>query len=102
MAQGVKMFKVGSMPPKGYVAWHEWADVQAKGGLKQSQCDKCLMWLFPQEIEAHECQSLPISEIRARPTPSAADNATLFPHEHVFIAADGRRRCVICKAPRYR
>jgi hypothetical protein len=96
------MFKVGSMPPKNYVAWHEWAEVQTKGGLEQSQCAKCFLWLFPQEVESHECPPpllsavevfaqlsaicgkyyadvddvvAYVSEIRARPTPRALDGA---------------------------
>lgn len=44
---------VGSMPPSGYIAWHEWAEVQTKGGLKQSQCGECGLWYFPQEAINH-------------------------------------------------
>lgn len=47
------MFEVGSMPPLGYLAWHEWADAQVKGGLKQSQCKECGLWYFPQESINH-------------------------------------------------
>lgn len=44
---------VGSMPPDGYIAWHEWAEAQGKGGLKQSQCGECDLWFFPQEAINH-------------------------------------------------
>ncbi len=46
-------YKVGSMPPRGYVAWHSWAEDQHKGGLRQKQCTRCGLWLFPQELAAH-------------------------------------------------
>lgn len=42
-------YRVGSQPPEGYVAWHEWAAAQAKGGLRQKQCPTCGLWRFPQE-----------------------------------------------------
>lgn len=43
-------FKTGDPPPADhdYVHWHEWADVQGSGGLKQAQCEHG-RWLFPQE-----------------------------------------------------
>jgi hypothetical protein len=41
---------VGSQPPQGYIAWHEWADAQHKGGLRQKQCGVCGLWRFPQEM----------------------------------------------------
>lgn len=44
---------VKSMPPDGYTAWHEWAEAQRKGGLKQSQCVECGLWFFPQESINH-------------------------------------------------
>lgn len=48
MADG--FFKAGDPPPPDhdYVGWHEWADVQSSGGLKQAQCEHG-RWLFPQE-----------------------------------------------------
>ncbi len=42
-------YKVGSPPPDGYVAWHEWATVQHGGGLRQHRCFRCKRWRFPQE-----------------------------------------------------
>ena len=46
-------YRVGSQPPSGYIAWHEWAAAQAKGGLKQKRCPVCLLWKFPQEKCEH-------------------------------------------------
>jgi uncharacterized OB-fold protein len=48
-------YKVGSLPPEGYIAWDEWAKAQEAGGLKQTQCPKCELWLFPQEMKVHHC-----------------------------------------------
>jgi len=46
-----KDYDVGSQPPEGYLAWHEWAEVQSKKGkLKQCECGKCGLWKFPQEL----------------------------------------------------
>lgn len=46
-------YAVGSQPPEGYLAWHEWAEIQAKKGkLKQCECGKCGMWRFPQELSS--------------------------------------------------
>ncbi len=43
------VFKVGDQPPRGYQAWHEWAEVQYQGGLRQKVCPRCCLWRFPQE-----------------------------------------------------
>ncbi len=43
-------YKPGSMPPAGYLEWHEWADTQHKAGLRQKQCGQCGKWRFPQEL----------------------------------------------------
>jgi hypothetical protein len=43
-------FKAGDLPPDGYLAWQEWADVQRKAGIKQVQCGKCWIWKTPQEL----------------------------------------------------
>lgn len=45
----------GSMPPPGYVAWHEWATAQGLHGLEQKQCERCKLYLFPQEVDEHTC-----------------------------------------------
>lgn len=45
---------VGSLPPSGYVEWHDWAAAQHRGGLRQTQ-QPCGHWLFPQEIGVHWC-----------------------------------------------
>ena len=42
-------FKAGDLPPEGYLAWHEWARVQLKAGIKQSLC-QCGKWHTPQEM----------------------------------------------------
>ena len=43
-------FKPGDLPPEGYLAWHEWAAVQHKAGLRQRECGKCGRWKYPQEL----------------------------------------------------
>ena len=45
-----KEYKPGDMPPDGYLAWHEWAEVQRKAGIKQRQCGRCGLWRTPQEL----------------------------------------------------
>lgn len=47
-------FKPGDLPPEGYLAWHEWAEVQRKAGIKQVQCPSCSLWRTPQELSTHE------------------------------------------------
>lgn len=47
-------YKVGELPPEGYLAWHEWARAQYKGGLRQLR-GPCGHWLFPQEVAGHRC-----------------------------------------------
>jgi len=42
-------FKVGDLAPTGYLEWHEWSKVQYQGGLRQSRCLQCGLWMFPQE-----------------------------------------------------
>lgn len=43
-------YKPGDQPPEGYLDWHDWAEVQARAGLKQQQCGRCLKGRFPQEL----------------------------------------------------
>lgn len=45
----VPKFKVGDPAPDDYMAWHEWARVQHRGGLRQKRTTCCLKYLFPQE-----------------------------------------------------
>ena len=45
-----KEYKSGDMPPDGYLAWHEWAEVQRKAGIKQVSCGRCGLWKTPQEL----------------------------------------------------
>ena len=42
--------EVGSKPPAGYVAWHKWAEVQYKAGLRQTRCGRCGLHRYPQEM----------------------------------------------------
>ena len=39
----------GGPAPEGYLAWHEWAGVQHRAGLRQRPCAGCGKWRFPQE-----------------------------------------------------
>lgn len=43
-------YKPGDPAPKGYLAWHAWAEVQHKAGLRQKQCGRCGLWKYPQEL----------------------------------------------------
>lgn len=47
-------FKPGDPAPSGYLDWHAWADVQAKAGLRQTQCPDCSRWRFPQQLSTQE------------------------------------------------
>lgn len=40
----------GDPAPEGYLAWHEWAEVQHKSGLRQKECGRCGKWRYPQEL----------------------------------------------------
>lgn len=44
------IYSVGDQPPGGYIARHEWAWVQRRGGLRQRRCAACSLWRFPQEM----------------------------------------------------
>jgi hypothetical protein len=43
-------YKPGDPAPEGYLAWHEWAEVQHKARLRQKQCGRCGLWRYPQEL----------------------------------------------------
>ena len=47
----------GDMPPDGYTAKAQWADVQLKAGLRQNRCCQCSLWFFPQELSGHEIKT---------------------------------------------
>jgi hypothetical protein len=47
-------YKPGDLPPKGYLQWHEWAEVQRKAGIKPVQCPVCGLWKTPQELSTRE------------------------------------------------
>jgi hypothetical protein len=49
----VREFKAGDPPPSGYLEWHEWANAQERGGLRQRRCPICQKWRYPQE----DCRS---------------------------------------------
>jgi hypothetical protein len=49
-----KKYEAGSMPPNGYLAWHEWAEAQHKAGLRQVVCARCGKYKFPQELSGKE------------------------------------------------
>lgn len=52
-------FKPGDPPPEGYLAWHEWAEVQRKAGIQQRACGICLLWNTPQEMSDKVIRSQP-------------------------------------------
>lgn len=54
-----KKYNPGDMPPKGYLAWHEWADTQHKAGLRQTECGLCGKWKFPQELSKTIIKHMP-------------------------------------------
>ena len=45
-------YKPGDQAPDGYLAWHEWAEVQHKAGLRQKECGRCSKWFYPQQLSA--------------------------------------------------
>ena len=54
--EGFEEPKVGDPHPGpncGYAHFHAWAEAQIKGGLKQTYCPRCRVWLFPQEPHPH-------------------------------------------------
>ena len=44
-------YKTGDPAPEGYLQWHAWADIQMKAGVRQTHCDRCGKWHFPQEVK---------------------------------------------------
>ena len=51
-----QLYPKGCAPPSGYVAWHQWAKAQGAHGLKQTRCEQCRRYLFPQELSGHVCR----------------------------------------------
>jgi hypothetical protein len=49
-----RRFEPGDLPPEGYLAWHEWAEVQRKAGIGQVLCRHCRLWRTPQELAVPE------------------------------------------------
>jgi len=54
-------YKPGDMPPDGYLAWTEWAEVQRKAGIEQVMCGRCLLWKTPQELSDIVDKSYPFT-----------------------------------------
>jgi hypothetical protein len=46
-------FKPGDPCPDGYLDREEWARVQYRAGLRQSECPKCGRYYFPFEKHSH-------------------------------------------------
>lgn len=51
-------YKAGDPRPEGYVAFFEWARAQHKGGLRQTWCESCDRWEFPQECKEKKDDSI--------------------------------------------
>jgi hypothetical protein len=49
-------YKAGDPAPHGYIDRQEWADIQAKAGLKQVRCNRCSRWNFPQQLARKVCE----------------------------------------------
>lgn len=56
----IPLFKPGDPAPSGYSAWHDWAEVQYKSGIRPAQCPACYRWFFPQE--QHDCKQIAIDK----------------------------------------
>jgi len=54
-------FKPGDPRPAGYLAFDAWAEVQAKGGLKQEACGICGRYCFPQEMSDMQAESVTLA-----------------------------------------
>ena len=46
----VEKFNPGDPAPCGYMAWHDWAAVQYRAGMRQRKCSACGRLGFPQEF----------------------------------------------------
>jgi len=49
---GAGVYRTGAPAPRNYRAWHSWADLQHKAGLRQYRCGRCGLYWFPQELDA--------------------------------------------------
>lgn len=56
----------GSMPPYGYVDWHNWAEAQHKHGLRQTCCVDCGLWRFPQELPCDHRQARAVGRVKGK------------------------------------
>jgi len=48
------VYKPGDLPPEGYLAWQEWAEVQRNAGIKLVVCPTCGLYRTPQELSTRE------------------------------------------------
>ena len=60
-------YKVGDQPPwpDNFWDWMDWAEVQHKGKLRQTECPRCLKFRYPQESCMAEdvCPTVEIREM---------------------------------------
>ena len=61
-------YKPGDQAPEGYLAWHEWAEVQHKAGLRQKQCGRCGLWRYPQQLSVEVDRAELTSMQKRKPT----------------------------------
>lgn len=85
-------YRPGDQAPEGYLAWHEWAEVQHKAGLRQKQCGRCGLWRYPQQLSAL-VDSTEVTGLRKRQpfrrtleTPVCNDCATKAGHKTPNVA----------------
>ena len=91
-------YKPGDMPPEGYLAWHEWAEVQRKAGIKQVQCGKCGLWRTPQELSGQtmrwtaQSRKGPVEQTAPVCSKCAAPNVELTGSGRVYRPESSDRR----------
>ena len=66
-------YRPGDQAPGGYLAWHEWADVQHKAGLRQKQCGRCGLWRYPQQLSATVDRATLTRMVKRKPTPATVE-----------------------------
>jgi hypothetical protein len=72
-------YKAGDPPPPdhAYSAWHEWAAIQHKAGLRQVRCGQCSLYRYPQELSDQVRYGKPVC------AKCALNNLSLRPpHDH--------------------
>lgn len=73
-----RKYEPGDPAPDGYLAWHEWAEIQAKAGLRQEQCGYCMRWWFPQQLTGLVLKSI----LQSRRGPVAVQSAVCLECAH--------------------